>query len=322
MERIDIVIPWVDGNDPAWQNEFRKFTKSKADADAREIRYRDWDNLHYLFRGIEQFAPWVGTVHFITWGHLPKWLNTSHPKLNIVNHTDYIPSEYLPTFSSHTIELNMHRIHGLSERFVYFNDDTFLIKPTAEERFFKHGLPRDIARLSILPNAGVTLMNKRYSKRDVIRKHPAKWFNYRYTASDIMKTVSLLPWQTFYGFKITHIPQPFLRSTFDRLWSEEFDVFDSTCRNKTRSVTTDVNQYVVRYEQLCSGRFIPHGCYDGESFCANEAEIDHICEYITKKKGAMICINDDDTIVSFETMKNRLNEAFDKILPNKSSYEL
>ena len=58
-----------------------------------------------------------------------EWLNTKHPKLNIVCHEDFIPQKFLPTFNSHTIEWNFHRIPGLTEQFVYFNDDMFLLKP-------------------------------------------------------------------------------------------------------------------------------------------------------------------------------------------------
>ena len=63
--------------------------------------------LKYWFRAVEAYAPWVGQVHFITWGHLPEWLNTQCPKLHIVNHEDYIPEKYLPTFSANPIELNI-----------------------------------------------------------------------------------------------------------------------------------------------------------------------------------------------------------------------
>ena len=97
---MDFVMAWVDGNDPAWQKEKRRVENvpdTTAETDVREERYRDWDNLQYWFRGVEQFAPWVRKIHFVTWGHLPKWLNTEHPKLHIVKHEDFIPSEFLPT---------------------------------------------------------------------------------------------------------------------------------------------------------------------------------------------------------------------------------
>ena len=63
----------------------------------------------------------------------------------IVKHEDYIPEEFLPTFQSRTIDMNFHRIKDLSEHFVYFNDDMFLINPTTKEDFFVNGLPCDSA---------------------------------------------------------------------------------------------------------------------------------------------------------------------------------
>ena len=134
---IDFIITWVDGNDPLWQAEKAKYQAVKGDASVN--RYREWDTLRYWFRGVEKFAPWVNKVFFVTWGHLPSWLNTEHPKLRIVKHTDYIPSEYLPTFSSRPIDMNFHRIEDLSEHFVYFNDDMFLLRPVQQADFFVNG---------------------------------------------------------------------------------------------------------------------------------------------------------------------------------------
>ena len=100
---IDFVIPWVDGSDPAWIKEKQLYSNNiQKEDDGREIRFRDWGTLKYWFRGVERYAPWVRKIHFVTWGHLPEWLNTNTPKLHIVNHRDYIPAEYLPTFNSMT----------------------------------------------------------------------------------------------------------------------------------------------------------------------------------------------------------------------------
>ena len=136
--KIDFVIPWVDGSDPAWRKEKYKYM-GIDEPDAGAERYREMGILKYWFRAVEAYAPWVNQIHFITWGHLPQWLNTECPKLHIVNHKDYIPEKYLPTFSSHPIELNIHRIPGLSEHFVYFNDDMFLNGPVKPEFFFQNG---------------------------------------------------------------------------------------------------------------------------------------------------------------------------------------
>ena len=121
-----------------------------VDIDDRIERYRDWEILKYLKKRmiekgvLQQYAPWVNNVYFVTCGHLPAWLNTECPKLQIVSHKDFIPEKYLPTFNSHSIEWNFHRIKNLSEHFVYFNDDMFLLKSIAAEDFFRNGRPVDM----------------------------------------------------------------------------------------------------------------------------------------------------------------------------------
>ena len=149
---IDIVIPWVDSNDPKWRLEKEKCSPSQkgeaAAVDDSDARYRDWDTVKYLFRSIEMYMPWVNKVFFITYGHLPSWMNKNCEKLRIINHRDYIPDEYLPTFCSHTIELNIHRITDLSEHFIYLNDDILALRRMEEEDFFLKGLPRDYAILN------------------------------------------------------------------------------------------------------------------------------------------------------------------------------
>ena len=81
--KIDFVIAWVDGNDEKWLLEKSKYSLVKEN-DQSKIRYRDWENLKYLFRGIEKYAPWVNNVFFITYGHLPSWLNVNNDKLKIL----------------------------------------------------------------------------------------------------------------------------------------------------------------------------------------------------------------------------------------------
>ncbi len=136
---IDFVVTWVDGSDPTWceQRDFYAKELGRAStADSGDPRFRDWDIFRYWFRAVEQYAPWVHNVYLVTCGHVPEWLKTDAPKLKVVKHTDFIPEEYLPTFSSITIELNLHRIKDLSEHFVYFNDDMFLNQSVIPEDFF------------------------------------------------------------------------------------------------------------------------------------------------------------------------------------------
>lgn len=260
---IDFVIIWVDGNDPEWQAEKAKYAPP-SDSDDRTERYRDWGLLPYWFRGVEKFASWVNKIHFVTWGHIPKWLNTEHPKLNIVRHKDYIPEKYLPTFSSHPIELNLHRIKGLSENFVYFNDDTFIISPVSENVFFKNGLPCDSAVLNVhcyspeLPIQMIAIndtgiINKHYKIKDTIKSAPMKWFNPLY-GKLLFRNFALMSCPRFPGFYQHHLPSAIKKFTIEEVWNAEQDILDKTCMNKFRS-PYDVNQWLFREWQLAGNNF-------------------------------------------------------------------
>ena len=100
MEKIDFVVTWVDSDDPKWQQEKEKYSPEKsfsASVDNRKERYRDMGTLKYFFRAIDKYAPWVNKVYFVTCGQKPQWLNENCEKLVLVNHSDYMPEEYLFT---------------------------------------------------------------------------------------------------------------------------------------------------------------------------------------------------------------------------------
>ena len=94
-------------------------------------RYRDNEELRYSLRSIFRFSPWVRNIYIVTANQVPWWLNMEHPRLHMINHNEIFPNPNdLPTFSSPAIESNLHRIPGLSKKFVYFNDDVMLGAPT------------------------------------------------------------------------------------------------------------------------------------------------------------------------------------------------
>ena len=117
---MDIVITYVNGNDPVWQKDYEKFTNVPV----MEKRFRDWGTLQYLLRGIEKHMPFIRKV-FLVVSHrsqIPEWVDESN--LNVVLHEDFVPEEYLPTFNCNTLEMNLHRIKGLDEQYLYFTGGT------------------------------------------------------------------------------------------------------------------------------------------------------------------------------------------------------
>lgn len=326
---IDIVVPWVDDSDPAWRSKKAACLGATETEGNTNVRYRDWDTLRYWFRGVEKFAPWVRYVWFVTDDQKPEWLNPEHPKLKWVKHTDFIPAEYLPTFSSHTIEWNLHRIEGLSEHFVYFNDDVFLIQETAPTDFFVDGLPCDRPDIGVLYPDGffsyllfnnVNLLNRHFSLKESIRRHPTKWLKAQ-SLGGLLKLLlygrrDLIPNSTN-----SHINVSLTKSTFATLWEKEGELIDATCRNKTRQIT-DVTAYTVRDWQLFSGEFCPKRPMGKLFHTASMSHSDEAMNYLRKQAGKTICLNDSEDEVDFDTHKRMIVEEFEKLFPNKSAFEL
>lgn len=325
---IDFVVPWVDDSDPIWRAKKEKYTGITSKVGSEDARYRDWDTLKYWFRGVEKFAPWVRYVYFVTDDQIPEWLNVDNPKLKWVKHTDFIPEEYLPTFNSNAIEWNIHRIPGLAENFVYFNDDVFLIDETKPEDFFIDGLPCDLPNLSALtPNCFFShtifnnscLINRHFNLKNSIAQNKMKWIKCQ-TLGGIFRV-------GFYGRKrflsesvSPHIQLSYKKSNFDKLWEEEYDCIHATCLNKLRD-NNDVSSWCVRDWQLLSGDFYPQKrigrCFHTVSMSHNNDAID----YLRKQKGKTICLNDTEDEKDFELHKKMIIDEFEKLFPEKSSFE-
>ena len=333
MKPIDFVILWVDGNDPAWLCEKSKYLtdESKAGNGAAANRFRDWDFLRYWFRGVETFAPWVNKIYFITWGHVPGWLNTEHPKLRIVKHEEFIPKEYLPTFNSSAIELNLHRIEELSEQFVLFNDDMYLVKKTEPTDFFKRGLPREAALLDVANSLSTTdifphmhlndgaIINKYFQKRKVLGKHFLKFFAPCY-GKDLLRNILLAPMKYFSVFRSTHSPISHKKSTFMKVWKLEGEVLSSTSSHRFRQ-RDDVIHWIFRDWAVCEGAFIPRSTSFYRCFELGQDDTKEICDAILAQRFSSICLNDSVEQPAFEEIRREITKAFEEILPKESSYE-
>ena len=325
---IDLVVLWVDGNDPQWQNE--KARVLGLEGDNRIVRYRDWGLMKYWFRSVEKNLPWIRKVHFVTWGHLPEGLNTDHPKLHIVNHKDFIPAQYLPTFNSTVIELNLFRIGELAERFIYANDDMFFIRPLKPEFFFRKGLPVDAAIQNVFqPHSrdmiyshivnNLRVINESFRKKTVIKKNIGKWLSPRY-GFGAFKNLYLLPITYFTGFMDPHLPTCFLKSTFLEVYEKHPDILNTTFSHKVRN-RDDVNQWLCRYWQFASGKFVP-GSPVKDALLSIGKDDEKIRDILRERSRAMVCLSDDDETVDFKKEKTFLISCFERAFPEKSAFEI
>ncbi|MEV0604310.1 stealth conserved region 3 domain-containing protein [Streptomyces sp. NPDC050315] len=138
---VDVVYTWVDDADPDWRARrdaaLRAAGFATDDVDSSDARFRSRDELRHSLRSLAMYAPWVRTVHIVTDDQVPDWLNTAHPGLKVVDHRElFADPSLLPTFNSHAIESQLHRIEGLSEQFLYINDDVFFGRPVPPSAFF------------------------------------------------------------------------------------------------------------------------------------------------------------------------------------------
>lgn len=328
MKKIDFVITWVNGNDLRWKEKKDKYLNKYDKKLNTNSRFRDWEILKYWFRSVEKNAPWVNNIYFITEGHLPEWLNLNHKKLKIINHSDYISHEFLPTFNSNVIELNINKIKGISNCFVLFNDDMFINDIVKESDFFVDGVPRDIGvfapqipipgGISSITLNNVEIINKYFNTRKILKKNINKFYRLSYH-KHIIKNLVVLFWKDVLGFYDHHLPISYNMSTFNNIWDLERETIINTCKNKFRT-KTDINHWLMRYWQIATGNFVPRSTKFGCYYNIDES-IDVIIDDIKLRKHKLICLNDGDNIVEFDKLKEKLINVFEERYNEKSSFE-
>lgn len=220
---IDAVITWVDPNDPRWRQDLRRFADaSDPNHIAGGPRFRDGGLLRFCLRSIHAHLPWLRSVILVTAGQRPSWLRHPSPGVRLVSHGEIFPDRnHLPTFNSLAIESHLHRIAGLSEIFLYFNDDMFVLKPTAASRFITddggHLLPFEFASLPA-DSVAATIYERSlaFTNRLLNAQFPARATRMR----------------------IPHLPYVFSRSWFAQLWSVWPDALERTSATRFRSAAS------------------------------------------------------------------------------------
>ena len=222
-EPVDVVYTWVDGSDPAWQGRFSEWSE-RLGRDVGEValdpaRYRSRDELRYSLRSLYYFCGWVRKIYVVTAGQVPEWL-TETDRIRIVDHSEILASDALPTFNSHSIESALHRIEGLAEHFVYFNDDMFVGRPLRPEVFFTpNGLTRLFQSAARVPGA---------ENADTLAVDTAAIRGRELLASRFGRVVAGKP---------LHSPYPLRKSVMHELEAEFPEIVKQTAYSRFRSPT-------------------------------------------------------------------------------------
>ena len=163
------------------------------------------------------------------------------------------------------------------------------------------------------------LICRHFNKREVIKKNFSKCFNLKYGKRNI-RFLLLYKWPYMAGFDNFHTAAPFLKQTFNDVWEKNFNELETTAKNKFRDVS-DINQYVFQLWQIYTGNFTPKSIRETGSFFNLSDDNSELFNVIDEQKTDVLCINDSNLSIDYEKATKELAEHFDKILPDKSSFE-
>lgn len=204
---VDVVFTWVDNRDPAWQAKHQaasNLSNQQGLYSNDSARFANHNELYYSVHSVQKFMPWVRNIYIVTDAQIPPWLKTrKHNNIHIINHTEIIEQHYLPTFNSHVIEAHLHKIPGLSENFIYFNDDVFVARPLQAEHFFR---ANGIASIFIAAKQ-LSVMQK----KGVITP----------TLSASLNSIKLLQrnYNIFIDMPLVHTYVPLKKSIYEQAWA-------------------------------------------------------------------------------------------------------
>lgn len=308
------MFTWVDGGDPSWRRQFEQWSArwpSDVGADGRDpSRYRDNGELRYALRAIDAYAPWFRRIHVVTAGQRPAWLR-DHPRVALVDHADVLGDDCLPTFNSHAIEACLHLIPGLSENFIYFNDDVFLGREVTVEDFFtKAGLIK--SRFS--PTSFTASVEPDETAI------PTDWASYN--------AIRLIDrdFGLHFDRKMKHVPMPLKRSMLQEIEERYAQEMTATraARFRSRSDISFASMF-AHYYAIATGRGVEWANISGEYAYADTGREDFPdrLRSIDRVRPTFLCLNvTRHTDISLEQQAVLLQEDLQARYPVPSPFEI
>ena len=315
---VDLVYLWVDGSDKEWLAKKELYLKNSGkilgNEAVAECRAKDNDELKISLRCVEKYMPWINKIFIVTDNQIPKWLDTTNPKIQVVFHKDFMPEEILPTFNSASIEMYLHKIPNLSEHFIYANDDMFINQKLTPDFFFtKEGMPVIRLQKSIC---------KKLAEKSV----------YSYT---ILKMQELIKQEygIFYDLEPHHNLDTYTKS----ICSECENKFEYVTNNKFRE-KNDTQRSLISLYALATGQaklkviprtdfHLPFGTtlfnkltgrygVDSKYLGIEKSDLEKRFYYVNPK---LFCFNDNDRAA--ESDRINAKRFLRKLMPEKSSFE-
>lgn len=221
----DVVIAWVDGDDPAHKSKKQLYLTGKKETSHDDVagatRYRSTGEIFYCIASVLRFAPWVHKIFIVTDNqnpHVEEFVRLNFPEnripIEIVDHKVLFRGyeEYLPTFNSLSIATMLWRIPGLSDNFLYFNDDVFLLSPAEEKQWFDREKTYIYAVRYPVILARFIRWCKHFGKKHKVFGHKDPMLN----SADILKSN--------YFFLFPHAPVPMRRTWYEQFFAENPEI--------------------------------------------------------------------------------------------------
>jgi hypothetical protein len=242
-EPVDVVITWVDDRTPGYRDLLKAHATAVPDLDP--ARTRDTlEILRYGLRALERHAPWVNRVFLFTCRpQVPAWLDTAHPRLTVVHHDEVIPKHLLPTFNSFAIISHLHLIPGLSDTFLYLEDDMILL--------------RDVTRADFTAPDGRPLVFEKAAaapRHETIRNPAAErpW-NLALAESNRLLDDAFGPARRG---QVNHVPLLIARAEWQAMTERFADAFESTRSARFRAAGNVAPEYLYPQLMLAEGKAV------------------------------------------------------------------
>lgn len=308
---IDLVVPYVNPNDPNWIKLHNKYSNCKGDNSKQ--RTRDLNIFKYFFRSVSKNCSFIRKIHLIIQSpsQIPNWLNTNNEKLHIVYHKDYIPEKFLPTFNTFVIEGLLHLIPDLSENFIYCNDDFFFTNKCVETDFFQNDLPVDNNKLT-----KYLTCNPEHDK--IYKGKSFCFFQHVLKTNQKIEKIITGKCPIYYNF---HVALPFKKSLIKNIWDNyEKLLSDALVDSKFRR-EHNFNAWLFRYIQLDKGLYVNS---DLVKTAFSYKELGHnsmkevMNDFLTKK---LVCLNDMINDRNEAIIREQINKIMTAKFPNKCEFE-
>lgn len=305
-----MVYLWVDGSDPRWlvkHNACIGKTEERSTVNCKG-RYADNDELKYSLRSVEMYAPWVRKIFIVTDEQVPSWLDTSNPRIRVVDHTEIMPEVCLPCFNATVIEHFLWNIPGLSEHFLFANDDMLINRSLSPSFFFADdGLP--VIRLN---HSGLRNFYLAFKKKFL----GIKFKNYVqivYNAAKLVET----KYGVFYGCKTHHNIDAYLKSDYQRIEEMFKEEIEPTLGNHVRS-ENDIQRSLYAYVAMAEKRCHPVYVDRKTSFRFHIQNMKHY-NMLEEYNPMLFCMNDSEYATDDD--RRKVTEFLKRRFPDRSEFE-